>query len=251
MIFVLALALPVTVYLLRSFTLFRSRAANVQLSFSPSSLTIPSAQRLAILVNSGASKVAFSRVVVNFDTSKVQLADDVQLPSVGTVPSLSGIVQVTSKQEANSNGRIVLVLVPCKDQNPNCANVDRNAILPSGTFQLASLSFAPVTGQSGQTTVSFNTSDIQIVENTQIAFATSATSATLTLGQAATPTPIGSACGTKAGDTNNDNKVDILDIGNVVRAYGSNPVSNPCADLDQSGAVNILDIGIVVRNYGL
>ena len=249
-VLVLALGLPVAVYLVRTFTLSSSRAANVQLSFSPSTLTFPSSQRLAILMNSGTSKVAFSRVHVHFDPSKVQMVDEVQLPSVGTTPSLAGRIQVTSKSAANTNGELVIAVVPCGDgqtTSPNCGSIDRNAILPSATFQVASLLFAPVSGQTGSTTVSFTTSDIQIVDNTQpnpIVFTPSGTSATLTLSQ-------GTACGTKAGDTNNDNRVDILDIGNVVRAYGSNPPSNTCADLDNSGNVDILDIGIVVRNYGL
>lgn len=248
-IFFILLALPVGVYLVRTFSLTNSRAANVQLSFSPSSLTVPGNQRLSVLVNSGSNKVAFSRIHVRFDRAKVQMVDEVQLAAVGTVPSLAGKVTVTSKSEANTNGEVVIVVVPCGDgqaTSPSCSLVDSNTILPSGTFQVASLAFAPVSGQTGTTTVSFTTSDTQIVDNTPdtpIVFTPSGTSATLTLGSS-------TACGTKSGDTNNDNSIDILDIGNVVRAYGSNPVSNPCADLDHTGSVDILDIGYVVRNYG-
>ena len=57
------------------------------------------------------------------------------------------------------------------------------------------------------------------------------------------------------GDANNDNRVDVLDFGALVNAYGakaSDPNSgyDPTADFDFNGIVDVLDFGELVNNYG-
>lgn len=49
------------------------------------------------------------------------------------------------------------------------------------------------------------------------------------------------------GDSNNDNVVNILDISNTLKYYGTTTSS---ADVNQDGAVNILDISMILANYG-
>jgi len=53
-----------------------------------------------------------------------------------------------------------------------------------------------------------------------------------------------------AGDINNDNKVNILDILVIVKDYGKTFGFNPKADLNNDNRINILDILVVVRNLG-
>ena len=58
-----------------------------------------------------------------------------------------------------------------------------------------------------------------------------------------------------AGDTNNDNRVDVLDFGNLVNAYSSlqsdpNSGYDPNCDFNEDGAVDVLDFGLLVNNYG-
>ena len=55
------------------------------------------------------------------------------------------------------------------------------------------------------------------------------------------------------GDINNDDKVDITDIGIVAKAFGSNPTRqrwNPACDLNGDGRVDIQDVAMVARNFG-
>jgi parallel beta-helix repeat protein len=60
---------------------------------------------------------------------------------------------------------------------------------------------------------------------------------------AVTPTPV------KVGDVNGDGKVNMVDIGFIVNAYGT-PPGDTRADLNGDGTVNSIDIGIAVDNYG-
>jgi hypothetical protein len=56
-----------------------------------------------------------------------------------------------------------------------------------------------------------------------------------------------------AGDINNDNKVDILDLSLLADAYNATPASpkwNANADLNGDGKVNIVDLGLLANNFG-
>ncbi len=50
-----------------------------------------------------------------------------------------------------------------------------------------------------------------------------------------------------AGDINNDNLIDILDLAYIANHYGSN---NPTSDLNADGIVDILDLALAANNYG-
>jgi len=55
------------------------------------------------------------------------------------------------------------------------------------------------------------------------------------------------------GDVNSDEKIDILDIAIVAKAYGAkegDPNWNVIADLDDDGMIDILDIATVAKDYG-
>lgn len=49
------------------------------------------------------------------------------------------------------------------------------------------------------------------------------------------------------GDTNDDNVVNISDISNVLKYYGTTTAT---ADVNQDGMINIQDIGFILSNYG-
>ena len=52
-----------------------------------------------------------------------------------------------------------------------------------------------------------------------------------------------------AGDAYGDNIIDILDLALVSRAFGSEPASDPRADINDNGIVDILDLVLVSKNY--
>ncbi|MCS6776028.1 MAG: dockerin type I domain-containing protein, partial [Chloroherpetonaceae bacterium] len=57
-----------------------------------------------------------------------------------------------------------------------------------------------------------------------------------------------------AGDANNDNSVDLLDLDLLVAAfdaYEGDPHWNPEADLNCDGSVDILDLDLLIRNFDL
>jgi hypothetical protein len=58
-----------------------------------------------------------------------------------------------------------------------------------------------------------------------------------------------SSCGTtKTGDLNNDNRVDVIDLGIFLSNWGS--TSRPSSDLNSDGYVNVIDLGILLSNWG-
>lgn len=55
-----------------------------------------------------------------------------------------------------------------------------------------------------------------------------------------------------AGDTNNDNVVDVLDLDRLIQAFDTDPSSNrwiPGADLNADGSVDVLDLDLLIRNF--
>lgn len=55
------------------------------------------------------------------------------------------------------------------------------------------------------------------------------------------------------GDINNDDKVDMKDIGIAAHAFGSNPADprwNPDADISGDGKVDMRDVAVAARNFG-
>ena len=69
-----------------------------------------------------------------------------------------------------------------------------------------------------------------------------------------TKTTTGIAVTLPGGDANNDNRVDVLDFGILVNAYGTSFAGNngydPAADFTYDGQDDVLDFGILVNNYG-
>lgn len=106
----------------------------------------------------------------------------------------------------------------------------------------------------GKFTVSANSLNFQFVRSAGGNFTDSFTitgggGPTPTSGPTAIPSP-SSSPSAKMGDLNNDNRVDIVDIGIIIDVYGLAPSANPKADLNNDGRINIVDVGIIIDNYG-
>ena len=145
------LSLPLTLIAVQQTLTYLSRAqtANtVTLSFSPQTASIPPGETVKIMLNSGTKQIAFARVVFSFDKSKIKLNSDFTSSS-----SLSTTVQKSSMNEANTAGAATIVLAASPTDTK-----------PSGSFEFASFTITGVSLSVGQTQLSFNTNDLQIVD---------------------------------------------------------------------------------------
>jgi hypothetical protein len=181
-VLVLVLALPLAVYLLRTFTLYLSRAASAQLSFSPSTISLPPNANLGVVVNSGASQIAFARVDISFDNTKVNLTDEINI----TGP-LKAVIGKTSKATANSTGKLTVVVALCNAIDIPCSPAPT---APTGTFELFKLPLSSATSQTATATISYDVTTSQLVDSAQSNVSLSASNATLNLNPvSATNTP--------------------------------------------------------------
>jgi len=152
----------------------------IQVSFEPGSVVMPPATSFTIWFNSDTG-VGFANTLVTFDPSLIKLTSDVSVDPA----HLSRIIKITPMAEANSTGKISIIaaLDPTKRSTP-----------PSAVFQLATLSFAPVsTNPNVTTSISIDTGNSQIVAMDETVFNISATSASITLNPtSSTPSPTAS-----------------------------------------------------------
>lgn len=180
-ILVLVLVLPLSVYLFKTFTLFLSRAASAQLSFSPSTISMPPSANLGVVVNSGSAQIAFARVDISFDSSKVNLSDEIQI----TGP-LKAVIGKTSRATANSTGKVTVVVALCNAIDIPCSPAPA---APTGTFELFKLPLASNTSQSTSASISYDVSTSQLVDSAQSNVTLTGSSATINLNPSgATPT---------------------------------------------------------------
>ena len=148
-------------------------AHQASLNFQVDSSSLPPESSFDVWVNSD-SIISFSDIQITFDPNVVRLTSEVSPYS-----SLARVIKVTPMSEANTTGRIsiVLGLDPSQLSSP-----------PSGAFRIAKLNLNTKTANSLTTTVSFGNANIQIVSNDQSVFDLTTTGLTLTLNP--TPTPI-------------------------------------------------------------
>jgi hypothetical protein len=181
-VIVLLLALPLAVYLLRTFTLYLSHAASAQLSFSPSTISLPPNANVGVVVNSGSAEIAFARVDITFDSSKMNLTDEINI----TGP-LKAVIGKTSKATANSTGKVTVVVALCNAIDIPCSPAPT---APTGTFELFKLPLTATTSQSGQATLSYDVTTSQLVDSAQSNVSLNGTNATINLNQTgSTATP--------------------------------------------------------------
>ena len=149
----LLLMLPITVFAVQATVNYLGKAQttnSVSVSFAPSALNLPPAGNAKIMLDSGTNKVAFARVVFNFDKNKIKLTGE-----ISTNPGLSTVVQKSTLADANSTGKAVIVIAASPTD-----------IAPSGNFELASFSVDAVSADIGASQLDFILQDMQIIEST-------------------------------------------------------------------------------------
>jgi Bacterial Ig domain len=147
---------------------------NASVAFQLQNWTLPPAGNFDVWINAD-SPVAFVNIKISFDPSLVNMTNEI------TTTGLNTVIQKTSMAEANSTGNvsIVLGLDPSQLNNP-----------PTGTFQVASMTFNANTANPDITTaISFNAGQMQLVAIDQSVFALTTTNLNLVLNPTATPTP--------------------------------------------------------------
>jgi hypothetical protein len=144
-------------------------------SFQLTSWSLPPQNTFGVWINSD-SPVAFSDVELSFDPKSVKLSKEI-VPKT----SLTRKIKVTSMADANSTGKIsiVLGLDPAMSGNP-----------PSGAFQIADLTFdSNTSSQNVVTKIVFTNSGMQIVAVDQSVFNLTSTGIDLTINKT-NPTPL-------------------------------------------------------------
>lgn len=135
---------------------------------------LPPESTFEVWVNSD-STVGFADVELTFDPTLVKLTSEIT-----TYESLTRIINVSTMSNANSTGKISIVvgLDPSKIATP-----------PSGTFRVASFKLNANATNSAVSTVNFDNANMQLVSMDQSAFTITTTGLTLNLNSTPTPTP--------------------------------------------------------------
>ncbi len=142
-------------------------------------------------------------------------------------------------QTASTSGIPVVVLVNNQFKSGNDIPYSLIAAHNDGASDTQSMSFT-ASGNETQIEIQFDPNNIFKETNE------ANNSYTYSFPINPSPSPISTS---KVGDVNNDNKVNIIDIGIVVDEYDSTSPNNPRADVNNSGKVDLIDIGIIVDKY--
>ena len=122
----------------------------VTIKILPAAASLPPDQVLEVRLDSGAAGVGFARIEIDFDQTKVQMVDEATTSGV-----LRTVMSQTVKDEANSSGRIVVVL--------GLATADRDNP-PTGEFEVFRVQMKSISGAVNDTTeVGVNTEGSQVV----------------------------------------------------------------------------------------
>jgi hypothetical protein len=157
----------------------------------PSSQVLPPDQTFQIQATS-TSQVAFAKVAITFDTTKIKLKEEVSMtgsafiikeipqPTPSTT-AVTNLVEKTTLTQANVTGTINIAIG---------LHPDQKTTPPTGTFQLASLVFTPVTTTNTTTMVQIPTASVQLVDINGVVISSQTQNATLSLNQpSSTPIP--------------------------------------------------------------
>jgi len=145
---------------------------------TPANANMPPNTTVRVYVDSKGQKLSFVRFTLTFDRAKIRLTT---APAYNA--AFSDVIRTTTVADANSTGSLTFVLA-----------VPPAATSPSGVLEIASFGMSAVSATANDsTTVNFNVSDMQIVEEAfgSLPINVSATSR-FTLNSAvstATPTP--------------------------------------------------------------
>lgn len=177
----------------------------------------------------------FVAVEIDFMPSVIQLTGDATITNTG----LWRIIKRTPYSEANSMGKIVLVLGLDPTHKTNA---------PQGSIQLATLNFSAVTPALIATTnitISGSASSVVGMDTAFMSVTTTGTAVSLHIP------------GDISGDTGTPNGVvDLYDYNAIVEIYGQTgtpgwiPADMTGETTPPDGVVDLYDLNIVVENYG-
>lgn len=148
----LLLMLPVGISLTRRAQIFFSNADEntAKLYVLPSKVELPPDTLIKLMVDSKSNKIGFVRAELSFDPNQIIINGDIQVSE-----KFKTVIEKTSREEANSKGKIILVL--------GVSATDRD-FAPSGVFEVASIPIGSKTStENVQTVVSINQQNSQIV----------------------------------------------------------------------------------------
>lgn len=148
-----------------------------QLFFQSSQNTLPPTTEFTLLANTS-GPVGFLKTELNFDPTKVLIASDLNV----TGSPLKRIIKLTSASEANSTGRIEIVLA----LDPTDVSS-----APSGSFELARFTLSQNTSDiNTNSELSINTSSSQVVNTDTTVFNVLGTNTQLSINPVETATPL-------------------------------------------------------------
>jgi hypothetical protein len=126
---------------------------NVRIYFSPANMALNPAATLSLMLDTQSDQIAFVRIDLAFDRTKIQLSGEIQPTDlIGTV------IQKTTMASANSSGQITIML-----------GLFPGDPAPSGLFEVAQIPIRAATTTSQNTTISFVGQNMEIVDQNAIA----------------------------------------------------------------------------------
>lgn len=143
--------------------------------FEPAKIAMPADSLINLWVTTD-KPLGFIATEITFDKSLINLSQEITLPT----PSLKRVINITSMSEANSTGKIKIVL-----------GVDPSGLTtaPTGSFALAGLKFTSKTSLSNkETTLFLSSANSQLVDLNATPFTTTVTPGYISLNPVASPT---------------------------------------------------------------
>ncbi len=178
MLVIMVIGLGAGLYLLLSgLGVLPSRAANVEYGLEVSSGELEEGETLVVNVNmdTNGNDVGYVKAEITFDENKIELSQE---PVVSD--EFGRQIEVSSKSDANQNGKMILVLGADPSQRNN---------LPSGNVQLATLRFEGIITSPNQTVnLTVNTQNSSAVSQDGIRLAQTAENVNVVLNPTTSPT---------------------------------------------------------------
>lgn len=193
LLLVILLGLPAAILIVRSTIKYipKAQVATVSLTANPASATLPPNATIRLNLNAGAERIGFVKVVLTFNQAHINLAGEITTSTrlrQNREPAADPWITKTSMANANSSGRIVLVLALDELDRTNA---------PTGTFEIANFPIRAVaTQQNLSTQLNFTVAESQIVNTNTDALNITASGSTFNLNPAVTATPTSTPTGT-------------------------------------------------------
>ncbi|KKS97695.1 MAG: hypothetical protein UV73_C0006G0049 [Candidatus Gottesmanbacteria bacterium GW2011_GWA2_43_14] len=229
------LILPITVIAVQNTINYFSKAqltGSVDAAFSPASFNLPPNANVKIMLDPHGQAVAFARVVIVFDKTKVKFDSEIT-----TTASLSTVVEKTTMANANTSGKAVIVIAASPTDTQ-----------PASSFEFASFTLASVSSNNTDTsTLTFLASDMQIVSAGGTELTVNAASAAINNGGTNPTLPPTNTPPTLTPPTGNPqacNVVGSIDCYNQWKAEYQKSLTSKIADLNQDGKVDLIDFEI-------